>query len=671
MAAVDLLLVGVAAFLLLVPLSVVAGRSAAASPMLYLGVATLSALALAVAGAWLLADPGAGPGLTLPLGLPWLGAHFRIDALSAFFLVLVNLGGVLAGLYGLGQSGHEPAPRRVLPFVPLFLAGMNLVVLADDAFTFLLCWEVMSLASWALVMAHHHEPANRRAGHLYILMAGFGTAALLLAFGLLAGAGGGYGFGAMRAAEPGTATAILIMVLALVGTGSKAGLVPLHAWLPLAHPAAPSHVSALMSGVMTKVAVYGFIRIVFDLLDRPDWRFAMAVLVLGAASALFGVLTAILQRDLKRVLACSTIENIGFIFVGLGLALAFQANGMPLAAALAMTAALLHALNHSLFKTLLFFGAGAVLNATGSRDLDRLGGLLHRMPATGFLFLAGCVAIAALPPLNGFVSEWLTLQAILHSPDLPQWGLKILLPAVGGLLAMAAALVAACFVRAFGIGFLGRPRSAEAAAAHECGRVTLAAMALPAVLCLLLGILPGFAIDALAPVPELLLGGRMPVQVQGGWMSIVPLADSRSSYDGLLLFLFLAAAGLASAFLLRRLAPGGVRRAQAWGCGFADPVADAQYSAASFAQPLRRALGTSLLRAEEAVDMPPPGDSRPARHVATWRDPAWELLYAPLQRGVGAIADRLNRFQFLTIRRYLGLVFLALVALLVVLALWG
>src|SRR5690606_14058467 len=289
------------------------------------------------------------------------------------------LGGAAASLYALGYGRHEQAPLRVLPFFPAFLAGMNLVVLADDAFTFLLSWELMSLTSWALVVAHHRVRDNVRAGYVYLLMASFGTLALLLAFGLLAGPAGSYDFELMRRAEH-AATSALVLALAVLGAGSKAGLVPLHVWLPLAHPAAPSHVSALMSGVMTKVAVYGFVRIVMDLLGEPAWWAGMVVLALGAGTAVLGILHALMQDDLKRLLAYSTVENVGVVFVGLGLALAFEANGMAAGAALALTAALLHVLNHSLFKSLLFFGAGAVLTATGERDMEHLGGLIHRMP---------------------------------------------------------------------------------------------------------------------------------------------------------------------------------------------------------------------------------------------------------------------------------------------------
>ncbi len=618
----------------------------------------------------LLSNGGAAPALILPLGLPWLGVHFRLDALAAFFLLVVNLGGAVSSLFALGYGRHEPAPHRVLPFVPAFLAGMNLVVLADDAFTFLVSWESMSLASWALVMTHHRDRDNMRAGYIYLIMAGFGTFALLLAFGLLAGPEGRFAFGEMRIAEQSPFTAALVFALVLLGAGSKAGLVPLHVWLPLAHPAAPSHVSALMSGVMTKVAVYGFVRIIFDLLSGIAWWSSMVVLLVGGVTAVLGVLYALMQHDLKRLLAYSTVENIGIIFIGLGLTLAFQTNGMELAATLALTAALFHVFNHSVFKSLLFFGAGAVLTATGERNMDHLGGLIHPMPLTSVAFLVGCVAISALPPLNGFVSEWLMFQAILQSPDLPQWGLKIMVPAIGGLLALSAALAAACFVKAFGVTFLGRPRTSAAEAAQEVDRFSLAAMFIFAALCVFAGILPGFAIDGLAPVTQALVDARMPVQTSTPWLSIVPVADTRSSYNGLLVLLFIAVSAALTVYLIHRFASRALRRAPAWDCGFPDPSPVTQYTAGSFAQPLRRVLGTLIFRATERVEMPPPGDTRPARLTGELRDLIWDGLYAPVTGAISFATERLNHLQFLTIRRYLSLVFLALVTLLLVLAIW-
>ena len=338
-------LYGVAVLLALAPIAVVLAASPRASNVIY-GACLVVALVLCVVGVISLLGRTSSS-VTLPLGLPWLGAHFRIDALAAFFMIVVNLGGAAASLFAIGYGQHEQAPERVLPFYPAYLAGMNLVVLSDDAFSFLVSWEFMSLSSWALVVAHHWERENLRAGYIYLLMASFGTLALLLGFGLLAGANGNYAFDAIRASHPSAALAALVLILALIGAGSKAGIVPLHAWLPLAHPAAPSHVSALMSGVMTKVAVYGFIRIAFDLLGAPEWWWSMLVLAAGGITAVMGVLYALMQHDLKRLLAYHTVENIGIIYIGLGLALAFKAHGMAVAAALALTAGLLHVFNHS------------------------------------------------------------------------------------------------------------------------------------------------------------------------------------------------------------------------------------------------------------------------------------------------------------------------------------
>jgi len=659
-----------AVLLALAAFAVTIARAPLATRLVYGGCALVAAVSLGAALVDLLA--GAPPlSVTLPVGLPWLGAHFRLDPLSAFFLLVVDLGALSASVFALGYGVHEDAPERVLPFYPAFLAAMMLVVLADDAFTFLTSWEFMSLTSWALVMAHHRVADNLRAGYVYLVMASFGTLALLLGFGLLAGPDGLYTFAQMRAAHPTATLAALALILTLIGAGSKAGIVPLHVWLPLAHPAAPSHVSALMSGVMTKVAVYGFVRIVFDLAGGPAWWWSIVVLGFAGATTVMGVLYALMQHDLKRLLAYHTVENIGIIFIGLGLAIAFAAYGMRFAAALAFTAALLHVFNHSLFKSLLFFGAGAVLTATGERDMEHLGGLIHRMPQTAFVFLVGCAAISALPPLNGFVSEWLTFQAILLSPQLPSWGLKLLVPAVGALLALSAALAAACFVKAYGVTFLGRPRTSAAVAASETDRFSLAAMIFLALLCLIVGILPGAFIDALAPASLAMIGERMPVQIGSQWASIVPIAASRSSYDGLLVFLFMVISGGLAASAIHRLASDRLRRAPAWDCGYPDLSPATQYTAMSFAQPIRRVFGTVVFRAREPGEMPPPGATRPARFKVELSDPIWDWLYAPLVVGIGFAADRLNRLQFLTIRQFLALVFGALVVLLVVLAAWS
>jgi hydrogenase-4 component B len=669
MPAVEFALLTAGMLLALGPLAVIARRRRRVSATTYALTSGLCG-GLACIGLLGLFTPALDSSLTLPLGLPWIGAHFRLDALSEFFLVILGLGGAVVSLYGIGYGRHEHEPMRVLAFYPPFLGAMALVLLAGDAFTFLLSWEVMSLLSWALVLTHHQDAETRTAGFVYLVMAGFGTMALLLAFGLLAGSDGHYAFDAMRGAARSPVMAAAILGLMLIGAGSKAGLAPLHVWLPLAHPAAPSHVSALMSGVMTKVALYGFIRVVFDLMGPSAWWASSAVILMGAVTAVLGILLALMERDIKRALAYSTIENIGVIFAALGLAMAFRANGMTAAAALAFTAALFHIFNHMAFKSLLFMGAGAVLTATGLRDLDRLGGLIHRLPVTSFVMLVGATAIAALPPLNGFASEWLLFQAVLMSPAIPQASLQLMIPAAGGLLALAAALAAAAFVRIYGIGFLGRARSEAARQAVEVDRFSLTAMIILAALCVLTGVLPGLVIDAISPVADAVLAGRLPVQSTASWFRIVPIAEARSSYSGMLVFFFITIAAFGASATVHRLASRQLRRGPAWDCGFPDASPLTQYSAGGFAQPLRRVLGTALLGAHETVAMPPPGDMAPAVLTVSVGDPVWQRVYAPLAAGVNRLATTMNRLQFLTIRRYLSLVFLLLIVLLLGLMIW-
>ncbi len=608
--------------------------------------------------------------MSLPLGVPWIGMHFRVDALSAFFQAVINLGGVAASLYAIGYGAHEKNPARILPFYPAFLAGMNLVLIADDAFGFLVAWEFMSLSSWALVLAYHHSAETRRAAFIYLMMASFGTMALLMAFGLLSGSVGGYAFAAMRGAAHAPWIPGLVLALTLVGAGSKAGLAPLHIWLPLAHPAAPSHVSALMSGVMTKVAIYGVIRIVFDLLGQPAYWWSLPPLTLGAMTAVLGILFATIETDLKKLLAYSTIENIGMIFVALGLALAFKSQGADLAAALAFTAALLHVFNHSLFKSLLFFGAGAIQGATGERNIERLGGLIHTMPRTAFLFLGGSIAIAALPPLNGFVSEWLMFQAVLLSPSMASWSLKLAVPAVGVALALTAALAAGCFVRAYGVTFLGRARSAVVGAAQEADNWSLGVMAGLLLLCLLVGVLPGFFIDMISPTARYLTGGQMPPQSAMPWLTIAPVAESRSSYNGFLVFVFILWSAYASMRVIHRFGSRGLRRGPAWDCGFPDPNPATQYSASSFAQPIRRVFANTVFLAREHLDMPAPGDTRPARLGVEIRDRIMEGVYGRIGGTVDNFARTLDRVHLMTIQGYLTLVFAALVVLLLGIAIW-
>ena len=373
-----------------------------------------------------------------------------------------------------------------------------------------------------------------------------------------------------------------------------------------------------------------------------------------------------MEHDLKRLLAYHTVENIGIIFIGLGLSLAFKASGLGSAAALALVAAIFHVFNHSLFKSLLFLGSGAVLKATGERDMEHLGGLIHRMPVTAVAFLAGCIAISALPPFNGFVSEWLTFQAILLSPQLPQWVPRLLVPAIGATLACSAALAAACFVKAFGMTFLGRPRSGVATTARETDRWSRSAMLVFAALCLLAGVLPGFVIDSISPVTQMAVGSQLTPQSALPWFRIIPINSGRSAYDGLLLFVMILIATAATAFAVRRFASHALRRSPAWDCGFPDASPATQYTAGSFAQPIRRVFGSVVFRAREHVTMPKPGDTAVAKLRLDLHDTVWEALYLPVIHVVEAITDRLNKLQFLTIRNYLTLVFASLVLLLII-----
>lgn len=640
-----------------------------------LGASALLALAAAAALAW--GDLSAAPAAwRLPFGPPWGAMVLALDGLSAWFLLLLGLSGTAASLYALGAPAM---PARALPPYPLFLAGMALTLLAGDAFTLLLGFELMSLASWALVAAEHGREENRRAARLYLTFGALSGACLIPAFGLLAGSAGTADFAAIRAAAPPEGwRAAAILALGLAGAGAKAGLVPLHGWLPLAHPAAPSHVSALMSGAMTKVALYVLARLVLDLCGpaQPSW-WGLPLLAAGAASALLGALRANLEDDTKTLLACSTIENVGFVTIGLGLALAFRGADLGPLAALAAGAALLHALNHGIFKTLLFLVAGAVAHAAGSRSLERLGGLIHAMPATAACALVGAAAAASLPPLSGFASEWLLLQALLAGWRVQEIAFQVSVAAAAAVAAMAAALAAAAMVRMVGLAFLGRPRVPRGAGAHEAPRLERWALIGPAALTVLLGLFPGALLDLAAPAVGALLGpsGAAAVPARAAGLALGAAGEGGAAYAPLGAALLLALLGAALWWGVRRRSPLPVQYGPVWNCGFIDPPPHlpfgdplTQPGGAGLAQPLRRMLGEPLLRARETVDMPEPGEVRAARHAAGFEDPSGPFLLAPAARLRTALAVRAERLRDWTIRRLLGLCFGTLVALLALIA---
>jgi len=590
----------------------------------------------------------------LPLGLPWLPWQVRLDGLAGFFLLLIGLLTTAVALYGPGYVREFEHGRDSLAalggFTGLFVTGMQLVVLADDAFLFMVAWELMSLSSYFLVAYQHEHAANRRAGFLYLLMAHIGALSILLGYGVLAGFGHGFSFAAMRTAELDPTWASVAFVLAFFGFGMKSGLVPIHVWLPEAHPVAPSHISALMSGVMLKVAVYGFMRFCFDLLGniQPGW--GVAVLVVGSISALMGVLYALMQHDLKRLLAYHSVENIGIIFIGLGLSMLFAGTGHPLLAALGLVAALYHTINHALFKGLLFLGAGAILHTTHQRDMEQMGGLLRRMPWTGLFFLIGCISISALPPFNGFVSEWLTFQTALQAWALENGVLRSLIPISAAMLALTGALAAACFVKVYGVAFLGQPRSKQVRKAKDVSRGMLAGQGLLALLCLLLGILPTAIVELLNTIPEALLGQGLSKATSHGWLWLTPIDASVASYSAPLVLLGLLAAWGISAWWLRRGKWREIRRCDAWDCGFSAPNARMQYTATAFAQPIRRVFGL-LFHIDESVTRGGDGWLKHSLHVS---DRAWGLFYEPVGRLAIQAGRLVGRLQSGSVRNYLG-----------------
>lgn len=601
---------------------------------------------------------------TLPLGLPWLPWQVRLDALSALFLTLIGAITFVISFYAPAYVREFEHSNDSLPalggFTGLFILGMMLVVLSDGAFMFMVSWELMSLSSYFLVTFQHERPANRRAGFLYLLMAHIGGLSILLGYGVLAAYGHSFSFDAMRAADLPEMWATIAFLLALLGFGMKAGLLPVHVWLPEAHPVAPSHISALMSGVMLKVAVYGLIRFTWDLLGDIHWQWGVVMLLLGSVSAIIGVLYAMMQQDMKRLLAYSSVENIGIIFIALGLSALFIGTDHKVLGVIGLVAALYHSLNHAMFKSLLFLGAGAVLNSTNERDLDQMGGLLRRMPWTGLFFLIGCISISALPPFNGFVSEWLTFQTALQAWQLDSAILRTLLPLAAAVLALTGAIAAATFVKLYGIAFLGQARSRRVRRAREVPLSMRSALSILAALCLLLGVFPTFVIEMLDQIPRQLMGQGLHQASSHGWMWLTPISPQTASYSAPLVLLGLAGTWWVVQAVLRRGAVRKVRRGDPWDCGFGMPTARMQYTSVAFAQPIRRVFG-GLFRISEEVSQDENGQ---LRHKLQVEDPLWNSLYVPIGRAVNASARLFTRLQTGNVRIYLGWSLATLVVLL-------
>ena len=601
----------------------------------------------------------------LAVGLPGLPFHLRLDNLAAVFVLL--LGFVAAGISvfaaGYFRKGEGAAPGLLCLQYHFFLAAMLLVLLADDAYAFMVAWEGMALSSFFLVTTDHRHAEIRRAGYLYLLIAHVGAIAILLCFGLMASGSGDYTFAGMRAQSLPPFWASAAWLLALLGFGAKAGLLPVHVWLPEAHPAAPSPVSAMMSGVMLKTAIYGLLRVSFDLLGEPLWWWGVVAMAVGLATALFGVLYSTVQSDMKRLLAYSSIENIGLIAVALGLTLLFHAYRMAALAALAMTALLYHCLAHAGFKSLLFLCTGSVLHATKERSLGKLGGLIHRMPWVAWLALAGVIASAGLPPLSGFVSEWLLLQAFLFSPGLPHSWLNMIVPVAAAVVALVAALAGFAMVKFYGIVFLGQMREPALKEAHDAGPWERAGLLWLAALTLALGVLPSTVIGFIDAATTQLLGTGLADQVrEHGWWMLAPISAERASYQPLVFLVTIVIAGLVGRALVRRLYHGRGRRSAAWDCGYVFQGPRAQDTAEGFSQPIRR-IFEPMFRMER--HFPTIRDEQPYYSVKV-EDHFWHWLYLPLARLTNAVSALVTRLQGGRIAIYLLYSFLTLIVLLLV-----
>jgi len=657
--ALHLIVAAIAAWLTIGALALVSVRDSARIIRLLFIVGTGVGLLLAVVA--FMAMGQIAQSIVLPLGLPDLPFHLRLDSLSAFFLLLLGVTAAGISLFSAGyfRDSEGSAPGLLCLQYHTFLAAMALVLIADDAYVFMVAWESMALASYFLVTTDHRIAEVRRAGFLYLLIAHIGAIAILLCFGVLQGGSGDYSFGSMRSVILPGAWGSIAFLLALFGFGAKAGLLPLHIWLPEAHPAAPSPVSALMSGVMLKTAIYGLLRVTFDLLNGQLWWWGVIALVLGLVSALFGVIFATVQTDMKRLLAYSSIENIGIIVAGIGLTILFKSYDKTLLAALTLTATLYHALNHAVFKSLLFLATGSVLHATKERSLGKLGGLIHRMPWVAWLALVGTLAMAGLPPLNGFVSEWLLLQAFLFTPSLPQSFINMLVPLAAAALVLAVALAAYVMVKFYGVVFLGRPREPNLAYAKDPGWLERAALVWFALGCVVLGLFPVNVIALIDPVDAMLVGSTVGGR-GGSWMLLAPVNADRSSYSPIIFLAVIAAVVMLTIQVVHRQYHGRIRKGPAWDCGFPLQTPRMQDTAEGFGQPIRQVF-EPFFRIERTL--PSPFDARPQYKVAL-EDHFWHWLYLPVARAADAVARLIGRIQQGRISIYLTYSFFTLLALL-------
>lgn len=625
---------------------------------------------------------GPGDGRTAfelwPPLVPYLQLTVKLDPLSAFFVLLVSFLALAVSVYSFGYVRGFYGRKSIgvlAAFYNALLLATTLVFTASNAFFFLIAWEIMALTAYCLVSFEHEKSETRSAGVLFFIMSHIGTGCLILGFLLLFQAAGGqspggYSFDTFRTLgetmSPGRRNAAFLLFL--FGFGVKAGIVPLHIWLPEAHPVAPSNASALLSGVLIKAGIYGLTRVLFDFMGTPPNWWGVTILTIGTISAVLGVLYALMEHDLKRLLAYHSIENIGIILMGLGASLMFLHTHHPVLATLALIAGLYHTMNHAIFKALLFLGAGAILHATHTRDMEKMGGLIKRMPKTAFFFLIGAVAISALPPLNGFVSEWLTYQSLLQGFGTTDSLVRLMFPLSGAMLALTGALAAACFVKAFGITFLAQPRSEQVAQAHEASPTMLLGMGVLTAACVFLGLFPTLFLTLLEPLTQQLIGQPLPdylsradgwvlgnSQVLGGTVSTLGIALMGICLLPIPLVLWL--------FFGRRTK---MRIGPTWDCGLRGLTPQMEYTATGFSKPIRM-IFKALFRPRREVQREydySPYFAKTLRFESHIEEAFVTQLYRPLNRAILRLSRRMRALQAGSIHAYLIYIFVTLLLLL-------
>ncbi|WP_213992757.1 hydrogenase 4 subunit B [Sodalis sp. dw_96] len=602
---------------------------------------------------------------------PFAAFSVRLDSLAAFMLLVISLLVTVCALYSLAYVreylGKGAAAMGF--FMNLFIASMATLVVMDNAFWFIIFFEMMSLASWFLVIADQDEESIN-AGLLYFFIAHAGSVLIMIAFFLMYRQSGSLEFASFRTLSLSPAGASVVFLLAFFGFGAKAGMLPLHSWLPRAHPAAPSHASALMSGVMVKIGIFGIIKVGIDLLGASQLWWGILVLAFGAVSSVLGVLYALAEHDIKRLLAWHTVENIGIILMGVGVGMVGIATHHPVLAALGLLGALYHLLNHAVFKGLLFLGAGAIIWRMHTRDMEKMGGLGRLMPFTALAFIIGCMAISALPPLNGFVSEWYTYQSLFTMSHDGGFILRLSGPVAIVMLAITGALAAMCFVKVYGISFCGAPRSEKAAQAREVPWQMTVAMLLLALMCVLLGIAAPAIAPVLAAVAAGLAHGHEITVAQG--LLLVPDQARQAMLSPLMIFILLLVLPLIplGIYQLRKgTQPGYRRRGDPWACGYGWEAAMSM-SAASFTQPLR-VMFSALYRLRRQLD-PSPGLKRALERTTEGAgrvEPFWDdSIINPLVRITQRLGGQVQVLQGGDFRIYCLYVVAALVILLLVTA---